>query len=452
MQGKKLTAEQKDLIVRVHAHFKAELNGKKKQSDKTLRERVARCLGFGVTTVATVVAAHNKGVDFRAKPPHLTRVSPIIQNFGEEIRRIIRDRNLRGVPVSARHIRFDLQNSTGAVVSVRALRNVVRRLGFRYIRGTTRHLLAESVAVASLRATYLGMKLSNRKEDGKPDRPEVFLDESYVNMNHTVDKAWQIGNGDRHTTSGRGKRIVMVGAGVVRRYKGHLQGKWVAGSFKAWRADLKPRKKKGQSADPYDYHGNFTAPKFEQWFLDLCVELHQSYGPCRVHMDGASYHKRRLNPAPTGANLKAEIQQWLSDKLIAFTPKQTKVQLLEIARANKETPRFATHEIAEVHGHEIIFTPPYHPELQPIEKIWGVMKNRLASQDPAQSMQELLENVDREYHKVKGSDWTGSYVKVQAQEDAFLAVDDDEVVADDDVESSESESESDEDEDDDDQI
>lgn len=35
-------------------------------------------------------------------------------------------------------------------------------------------------------------------------------------------------------------------------------------------------------------------------------------------------------------------------------------------------------EIAAEHGHEILRTPPYHPELQPIETCWGVVKNQVA--------------------------------------------------------------------------
>jgi len=153
------------------------------------------------------------------------------------------------------------------------------------------------------------------------------------------------------------------------------------------------------------------------------------FGPCRIHLDGAAYHKRRLNPAPTGAYKKLEIQQWLSAKGIVFTPTQTKHQLMEIVRSNKETPLFATHKIATDHDHELIFTPPYHPELQPIEKIWGVMKNRLAVDDPAQSMAELLEKVHKEYARVTNSHWTGSYAKVQLQEDAFIIAEEDQAVA-----------------------
>ena len=34
--------------------------------------------------------------------------------------------------------------------------------------------------------------------------------------------------------------------------------------------------------------------------------------------------------------------------------------------------------IARQHGHEVIRTPPYHPELHPIEMCWGILKNAVA--------------------------------------------------------------------------
>jgi transposase len=41
-------------------------------------------------------------------------------------------------------------------------------------------------------------------------------------------------------------------------------------------------------------------------------------------------------------------------------------------------PTCAIDEIAAENGHKIIRTPPYHPELQPIETCWGVVKNEIA--------------------------------------------------------------------------
>lgn len=38
---------------------------------------------------------------------------------------------------------------------------------------------------------------------------------------------------------------------------------------------------------------------------------------------------------------------------------------------------------------EILRLPPYHPELNAIENIWGILKNRIASKNIAQNMTEV---------------------------------------------------------------
>ncbi|KAE8988978.1 hypothetical protein PR003_g22087 [Phytophthora rubi] len=63
----------------------------------------------------------------------------------------------------------------------------------------------------------------------------------------------------------------------------------------------------------------------------------------------------------------------------------------------------------------MFYTPPYHPELQPIEVIWGVVKNRIASA-PAKSMADLDAKLGASLKKVSSRTWIGAYRKVQKQE------------------------------------
>ena len=41
-------------------------------------------------------------------------------------------------------------------------------------------------------------------------------------------------------------------------------------------------------------------------------------------------------------------------------------------------PTYVVDEIASEQGHEVLRTPPYHLELQPIETCWGIAKNEIA--------------------------------------------------------------------------
>jgi len=65
-----------------------------------------------------------------------------------------------------------------------------------------------------LRRQYLRQKLANRDDKGQIIRPEVYLDESYINKNHSNDKTWYfeedgiiIGK-----PTGKGDRLIILNA------------------------------------------------------------------------------------------------------------------------------------------------------------------------------------------------------------------------------------------------
>ena len=96
-------------------------------------------------------------------------------------------------------------------------------------------------------------------------------------------------------------------------------------------------------------------------------------------MDGASYHKRRVENIPSSSAKKNEIADWLTAHDIVFSDELRKPELLELVKINKETVPFSCVEIAKRYDHQILYTPPYHCELQPIEGIWTVVKREIAS-------------------------------------------------------------------------
>ena len=70
--------------------------------------------------------------------------------------------------------------------SVRTLGHALDRWGFTFGKGTRSQHLKEKDHVVAARYRYLREKRGNRKGDDVI-RPEVYLDESYVNKNHSND-------------------------------------------------------------------------------------------------------------------------------------------------------------------------------------------------------------------------------------------------------------------------
>ncbi|KAG6968309.1 hypothetical protein JG688_00005870 [Phytophthora aleatoria] len=106
-------------------------------------------------------------------------------------------------------------------------------------------------------------------------------------------------------------------------------------------------------------------------------------------MDGASCHKNQTNPTPHSRALKAGIQAWLEEKEIWYDTSNTKAELMMVVRANKPKPIYRATEIASSYQHFVYYTPPYHPELQPIELIWDNIKDGIADV-PASNMDAAL--------------------------------------------------------------
>ena len=76
-----------------------------------------------------------------------------------------------------------------------------------------------------------------------------------------------------------------------------------------------------------------------------------------------------------------------------------KAELVEMLAKLAPAPTYALDELAAEHGHEILRTPPYHPELQPIETCWAVVKNQIARKNKC-TMAHLLEQLDDAFTSV----------------------------------------------------
>ena len=100
--------------------------------------------------------------------------------------------------------------------------------------------------------------------------------------------------------------------------------------------------------------------------------------------------------------------------------------------ANTETIRQGSHPtlavpsnplvIAAQADHEILRTPPYHPELQPIETCWGIVKNQVARNCDF-TMANLLLQLDAAFANVTEKTCTGLIKKIRLIEDEFWASD-----------------------------
>ena len=79
-------------------------------------------------------------------------------------------------------------------------------------------------------------------------------------------------------------------------------------------------------------------------------------------------------------------------------------------------------KIAKAAGHSILRTPPYHPELQPIETCWAVVKNHVAQHNDC-TMKKVFILLEEGFAKVTDKTCQKLIGKVNLKEAAFWTED-----------------------------
>lgn len=95
-----------------------------------------------------------------------------------------------------------------------------------------------------------------------------------------------------------------------------------------------------------------------------------------------------------------------------------KAELVEILAKWAPPPTYALDELANAQGHDILRTPPYHPELQPIETCWAVVKNQIARRNNF-TMADLVAQLDEAFERVTEETCSGLIKKVRQVEDKY---------------------------------
>ena len=141
--------------------------------------------------------------------------------------------------------------------------------------------------------------------------------------------------------------------------------------------------------------------------------------PALIVMDNASYHNVLTeHSAPTPACSKEKIRTWLEANRMPCRDDCLKVELIEMLNKLAPEPTYVIDEIAAQHGHEVVRTPPYHPELQPIETGWGVLNNEVARHCDF-TMDNLKQQLECAFEKVTPETCQSIIKKVRVIEEKF---------------------------------
>ena len=405
-RGKPLTSEFKNHIVSVKAYF--DRSRIKPRVASALR--TAEALGVGVATVKRVMADFNRDPSLLDNPCKMRGrpVHAVDSSHQGSIRTYIRSANKEGKYITLSTIKDYLNDiSNTDSFHIATLARTLNRWGFEFGKGTRSQHLKEKDHVVVARRKYLRKKRANWAESSGIEtiRPEVYLDESYVNKNHSNDFIWYFGEDGPwvQKPTGNGERLIILNA--------ITQSGWVPDA----KLIFKSTRKTG------DYHGQMNFELFKKWFTEMLIPNIPENSI--IIMDNASYHNTLADHSPpTAQSSKEKICKWLDENDVTYPDHCLKVELVELLTKQSPEPIYAIDEIAKSYGHEVIRTPPYHPELQPIEICWGVVKNHIA-RNCNFTMKNLIEQLGNGFDKVTSETCKKIIAKIRMHEDRFWSED-----------------------------
>jgi hypothetical protein len=162
-------------------------------------------------------------------------------------------------------------------------------MGLVYGKSRHRPALRERDEVLVARRASLRTKLANRAPPGGTLRPEVYLDESSVHVNHSTPRTWYVAEDGPwvQKPSGKGPRLILVHAMTT--------AGWVEGAKVVFQA----KRRTG------DYHGQMNFDNFRRWCIDRFLPPIPE--DSLMVMDNAPYHHVYVDGAfyPTSSTPKA---------------------------------------------------------------------------------------------------------------------------------------------------
>ena len=89
---------------------------------------------------------------------------------------------------------------------------------------------------------------------------------------------------------------------------------------------------------------------------------------------------------------------WLDKHGIRCSSDMTSAELYELIKMHKpQNETFAIDCLLAENGHTVIRLPTYHPDLNAIEKIWGIVKTRIAAKNVTFKLRDVQQLAEQNF-------------------------------------------------------
>ncbi|XP_046966920.1 uncharacterized protein LOC124534920 [Vanessa cardui] len=413
-------SEGRAIIARVYHFLQGEYNFMKANNMDhcdlsplaNIRKRTAEATGFSERTVTTILKEEKelpctsasftsptkkrrkRNNKFHLDNMNLEIIRTTVQNFHIVEKQLLTLSKLQSV----------LREKIGFDGCLNTLRSILKKLGYKWRKiVNNREALQERHEIQLWRLNFL-KKIFQYRSEG---RPIVYTDETYVLTSHVRQNTWlpqnnyPKGNKQFSKKLSTGSRFIVVHAGSSDGFVPNASLVYKAASTSG------------------DYHSNMNHDNYTKWLNEkLLPNLPEK---SVIVMDNASYHNTRSSKIPTSNSSKGEMQKWLTENGISFDNRFKKVELYDLIKKKKD--RFITFKIDDFirkKGFGILRLPPYHPELNPIENIWGIIKNQIAAKNIGQTMTLVQNLIDECINNIDQTTWRNTCKHVEKIETEYM--------------------------------
>jgi len=373
------------------------------------------------------------------------------------IHELIHKQKSEGLSMSSTVITAELRSKLGISIHRSTVRRWLNALGYqwrnkRYVGGMKPQ--AKNVRIRQFILEYAAALA----EEAAGTAIVVYMDESYIHSHHASKKGWFHLNDRDVIGDDNGTRLIILHAmtenGLLA-VPDAISTNWL--NEPALTAELVFEEVLEDGQDDSDYHNTMTGLKFVAWLRNrLLPTFAAMYTGKKMFLvlDNASYHRPRDESwiSASKAKSKHDLAHLLIDlgvsqlttakdqRIITAERFATKVSdggpskedlLGAVEKWLEEHPghnRTVVEQLMRDANHSLIYTPPFCPEVQPIELLWAKVKRYVAARSTHnRSLTEAREQTEQGFEQITKMfcnsivkhchDWIDQFLLTDAAED-----------------------------------
>jgi hypothetical protein len=308
----------------------------------------------------------------------------------------------------------EVQRRVGFSLGVRQTQRILKLLG--YIWGRKRCIgTASKQQTAQRTRSYLRQYASALHQQSCGHSVIVYTDESYIHTTHSNQYVWysksSIDQNHVNALPSKGKRLILLHAmtehGLL--CDDAVEGGIAVAPHDVSKSFLSCELIKEGLVDSEDYHKNMDGRVYMQWVRNRLIPTFKHRFPGKnmiLVLDNAKYHHPRgadwINPNEMS---KLAMATWIIDKGEEFkverdgkeryfsrqsmferggkhapTVDEMKHWIKSYLLQNPNLNRTLLRQAFDAEGWQLVYTPPYQCESQPIEMLWAYVKNYVGRQ------------------------------------------------------------------------